>query len=71
MTANLPPCGGDARQDRGGALSRQQIGQFWGVFPHASRTEDWHSFTPPSALPGISPTRGEISSVAVAPDITP
>ncbi len=25
-------------------------------------SQDWRSFAPPSALPGISPTRGEISS---------
>ncbi|RWC60405.1 MAG: hypothetical protein EOS29_20350 [Mesorhizobium sp.] len=65
-----PPLRGRCPAGQRGALSRPQTGQFGGVSPRAGLTEGWHSFAPPSALPGISPTRGEIGSVAVAQDIT-
>ncbi|TPN75454.1 hypothetical protein FJ987_30615 [Mesorhizobium sp. CU2] len=68
--ADLPPCGGDVRQDRGGregtrpsCLSNEQ------KFPAVSALDGGEvgGTAPPSALPGISPTRGEISGFGVAP----
>ena len=72
MTADLPPCGGDVRQDRGGrcpaSISTMRSASLCSGTRHAA----WRTSTPalrrgkrstlpPSGLPAISPARGEIS----------
>ncbi|TGP22584.1 hypothetical protein EN827_17350 [Mesorhizobium sp. M1D.F.Ca.ET.184.01.1.1] len=59
VTPDLPPCGGDAWQGRGGRCPADLS-----AFRIAEPEEDcrgWRSCAPPSVLPDISPTRGEIS----------
>ena len=72
MTADLPPCGGDVRQDRGGrcpagvstmrsASLRSGPTSCGMAHLHAGLRRGKHSTLPPSVLPDISPARGEIS----------
>ncbi|RWB66678.1 MAG: hypothetical protein EOQ50_32155 [Mesorhizobium sp.] len=64
-TANLPPRGGDARQGRGGRCpaSVSVLGCHCPCRQSAANpaSDKPRSFAPPSVLPDISPTRGEIS----------
>ncbi len=72
MTADLPPCGGDVRQDRGGrcpagvstmrsASLRSGPTSCGMAHLHAGLRPGKCSTLPPSVLPDISPARGEIS----------
>ncbi|RWC50868.1 MAG: hypothetical protein EOS55_02835 [Mesorhizobium sp.] len=67
--ANLPPRGGDVRQDRGGrcpaGLSIDCNCALELVPVDRRTTKVSVPSRPPSALPGISPTRGEIDRFGV------